>query len=447
MYHRDLLLYRIFLIVFWTVSCFGFVMQQIPALSPLWRPLMLVIDAVMLCLGICTMRRRSTVCLTAVLLALGVVSTLFVNRLGIVTFVNGLRELLPLVISVGVWDYFIKCPHSRHIRRSFEKQARVFLWLQAICITWQFVRFGAGDEGGGTMGLGSSGIASFLIILLSFYIVNRNWDPDNYIKSLRRNWLYIFLMYPTMLNETKASFIIIALYFVLLFRMEAKTMLRMTIAIPAGCLLMWGMATIFIWSVNADSSIISTEFIEEYLTGGDDAERQTEVVQMAVDGVFDDEMGADLPRGVKYVETWPAVATAKGGVWLGAGIGTFKGGTTLDTTAFYKEYEWIFRGTTIGILFIFAQLGILGVIWLFVWLFVAFRPRQNNTYRALPMKLLIAAALGLSIFYNDFIRYWPGMLMAMFLIDAASVADDTPDTDNDGLRVRRGTLNSRTLRQ
>ena len=150
MKHRSTFIYRVFCIMLWTVACFGFVAEEL--LPPLegTRPLvMLACDAMALMLGLFTLRDRRQLWVVGSLLLISLTSTILVNRLGLVTYINGSRMFFGMLFVPSILLYLLHDRQADRWRSGIERQLRIFLYVQAVCITWQFVRYGAGDHGGG----------------------------------------------------------------------------------------------------------------------------------------------------------------------------------------------------------------------------------------------------------------------------------------------------------
>ena len=171
------------------------------------------------------------------------------------TFRADIRRAYPAVVFTH--------ERSDEFKASIIKQLNIWLWLQAFCVTEQFIRYGANDHGGGTMGEGASGMVSMMIYLVSFFLITRNWDSSDYFGSLRRNWKYIFLLYPSFLNETKVSFILLAAYFVLLLKYDRKLLLRMTYILPLSVLVFIGLGSLYLNLTRQEADeVLSAEFLK-----------------------------------------------------------------------------------------------------------------------------------------------------------------------------------------
>lgn len=411
MIHRSTFIYRVFSILLWTVACFGFVAEELlPPLNALRSPAMLACDALALILGLLTMRQPRQLWVFASFIAITFASTIIANRLGTVTYANGSRMFFGILFMPPVVLYLLNSDKADRWRQGLDKQLRAFLYVQAACITWQFLRYGAGDHGGGSMGLGFSGITSTLIILISYYFVARDFDTDNFWASLWKKRQYIILVYPVFLNETKISFVFLAIYFVLLFRGGIRDMAKMVIALPFAAIVFALMYTVYMnvtgFDRDDDIDIANSDFINEYLFS-EDADAAIENMQNLVDH-GDEAMESvdgfstqDLPRFVKIAVTPISVARSDGGTILGAGLGHFKGGTNLERTEFYKENEWLIKGTVNMYMFLYMQMGILGLLWMGFYIKELLRFGIRPYDESLRLKIFMLLISVISFFYND----------------------------------------------
>ena len=230
------ILQRLFFIGFWLATCTGFVSDLIwghNTVSPLTTFSQLVVDVIMLFLAICTVRKTVDIVFIGSLLVIAAVSGFIVNNDTIVVWLNGLRYFFPVMFLPPILRYFWATEYRHDLFvKSLDKQLYIFLWLQVPTVLFQFFMYGAGDYVGGTMGGWFSGILSFSIYYVSFYLLNKRIDRNNILRSLYQNWTLIFLLFPTFLNETKISFALIIVYFILLLPIDRKYIIRMTFLAP-----------------------------------------------------------------------------------------------------------------------------------------------------------------------------------------------------------------------
>ncbi len=418
--------YSIYIITFWIMMCWGFVSQEfLPFLQSLDSAVLLLGDAVLIMLGIVMMRNRGDFVFLTVYLLMAFISTILVNKVGMIHYLNGARDFIGLLFVVPIVRWFLMSDRKADFCRSMDRQLRVWLYVQAFCLTWQFVKYGANDAGGGSFGYGSSGMVSTLIYAVSFYFVIRRWDYDNIWQSIKQNKEYLILLYPTLLNETKISFAYLLIYIVLLVKVDRTLFIRSIFMVPIAAAVFALVFRIYVDVTNQSSEdILSEDFLEEYFFGsGADIAYHAELAQRYFDGDFDDALSVewwamDVPRMAKLVLLYPVIRDEPGGYWTGVGVGHMKGTRTIKPTKFYKEYEWTLFGTRMLLLFIVMELGIPGLIW---WLWGFFRitglRRKGLPHFDKRIALFITAQMVMAMFYTDYMRMAaPWMIFAYMLL-------------------------------
>ena len=122
-----------------------------------------------------------------------------------------------------------------------------------------------------------------------------------------------------------------------------------------------------------------------------------------------------------------------GHLTMGYGVGQFKGGSTLQTSEFANEYDWLLCGTIPYVFHMMIQLGIIGMVWLvFVLLinFGVFFHRRRIDYN---IQLYILGLILIIMFYNDSLRYTYVMMPMMYMLInsyySPKEADSEPNTD------------------
>lgn len=424
MIQRDRTYFVIFCIVFWVEITLGFITEEIvPPLQILPRMSVLAGDFILFVMGLMLTRTIGEKLLIISLYILGFISTIYINGESFLNLFNGSRDFFGILFVPIIIRYFYNCKEKDWIRESFIKQLKIFLYIQAFCITEQFIRYGANDHGGGSMGNGASGMVSILIISTSFYLVTLNWNPNEYLKSLWKNRLWIFLMYPVLLNETKASFVLITLYFILLLPGEFKSILKVLAALPFAVVL--GLGLIHIYQVathQTDEDVASIEYISKYLEGDDEIDQVEWSEKVVLEGLAEEDFGdGDLPRFLKHTEIQEPVASSPGHELWGAGLGQFKGGTFLDPPNFYRKYEWLLHGTVTTYMFLYVQLGIMGIIWYVICMtyWLAFNITKRGG-RNLSIKFMLLGIVVLTFMYNDFFRYTYATTIFFFILMSAN---------------------------
>lgn len=416
------------------MSCTGFVVQELLPLAGIERSVFMLGDFALLLLGVCTMRDRRALWATAVLIVLSLVSTIFINHESWLNFINGSRDFIAVLVCWPAAMFLLSCKEGPKFKKSFDRQLFIFLIIQAFCVTEQFFRYGPGDHGGGSLGNNNSGIISTLIILISYYLVKDNFDPEHYLQSIVRNKWKFILLFPTMLNETKISFIFIAVYLILLYKPTLRQAGKLAMALPVIALFFVGIFKVYsLLTYHDDKDVASVEYLTDYLfsseVDGVDVIEDAQIIQemtMEMDGTMET---AELPRFVKFMLMPSILEPTAGGQIFGAGLGHMKGGTSVKYTKFALENAWLIRGTLTMLMFLYIQLGILGLAWFFwtMWMFLDFKHRAGR--RALATKLFLAFCIILLMFYDASFRFCQLCIPFFYIMATTSVQPGEPDPD------------------
>lgn len=423
--NRYKLYLRLFMVAFWVTACWGFVADEL--LHPLHRLdtlKFLFVDGVLLLLGLATLRNRFDIAAVVSFLALSLFSTFVINHESFMIYFNGFRDFIALLFAVPILRYFLTSTHAEEFKRYFDKTLFFWLCLQAPCITWQFLKYGAGDWGGGTLGEGGSGITSMLIYVVSFYLISSRWDSSRYMQSLRENKWYVILLYPTFLNETKVSFVLLLAFFMLLLKFDRALILKMFYIVPLVIILGCGAFFAYIAATGQDADeMLSSDTYNEYLSGND-VDELVELAQLMQDGAFDEAMEADvfwamdLPRFAKIGLAIPIVGARPENLFFGMGVGHFKGWSTGRSSKFADEYQWLLNGTRPEFFVLFLQLGIFGVVWL-VWFLLRQTFSQVTEYPlGRQIRWLLALCWLLIMFYNDALRDSSLCIITLYVLTA-----------------------------
>lgn len=430
MIHRNNFIFRTFCITFWAVTCSPFILEEwLTPLAGFRSMLLLLFDAAILVLGLMTLRDRRQIILVATFFLLAFTSTILLNDIGWLNLFNGSRQFIGMLFAPSILIFLLNCRDKDRYRASLDRQMYIFLWIQAFCVTWQFIKYGANDHGGGSMGNGCSGIISTLIILISYYFTTRDFDPSDFKKSLWRNRKYILLIYPVALNETKVSMIFLLVYAVLLFHFQGRSMVKLICSLPVICILGLGFQFAYDAALGGKGyDMGDSAEMGEYLFGKD-IEDEIGNIQNLIDndmmgGEIEGEIAIqDLPRFIKISMTPVAVNTSRGGMVFGAGLGHFKGGTIVSKTEFYNQYEWLITGTVNMYMFLFMQLGVLGFVWFGFYLVILLDFRKKSIAYATQLKLFLLVVALISIFYNESFSILGFCLVFTFLGVSSTLSD------------------------
>ena len=405
---KDKILFSILIVLFWIWATFGFVADELlPFLEGMRIGVYLLLDAVLIILGIATIRHKLDYILLFSFLAIGFISTDIVNKLTWVNFLNGCRDFLPMLFLPAILKYFLEQENRRErFVKVFDKHLMIFLVVQAPCLIYQFVKYGANDHGGGSLGNGFSGVISTLIYIISFYLISRDFDRTRYVESLKKNIWLIVLLLPTFLNETKISFVFMALYFLLLMKFDKTLIMRLAIALPFFLAGIYFLFNMYMSSTESEEDITNLQYYTESYLMVDDTDQLIDLAERLDEGEFgdDNDWSVDLPRFSRILLMPAVTARSDGGIVFGAGLSQFKGQSYLEQTKFAKDFEWFVNGTTLFSQIIFAQLGLLGVAWAIAFFISLFRFNKSSS-RDKYLRAFLIIIFSLMMLYNQSMRF------------------------------------------
>lgn len=400
------------MVALWIRATLGFVAQEImPALRQALPVVLLAFDAVVALLGAWTMTHRRDWLWAAVLVAFTSAITLGLNHMGLLFYLNGMRDFLGLLVAVPILRFFRDDDERWHtFVERIDRFLYLYLLLQVPCNIYQFLVHGAGDHVGGSLGDYTSGTTSTLVYLISFYLLNKRLDRGHLLASLRQNAQFLLLLLPTFLNETKVSFVFLLLYLALLLPLDRKIFVRATVAIPVIGLLLYGAATIYIMSTGGKAGdIFSIEYYTESYLMSADADETEKYVKWFLeneDEAMDDiSLTGDVPRFTKFLFLNELHDEEPGHRLTGWGVGHFKGGTIVPESDFYTQNEWMLSGTIPYLFHLLVQVGWLGValVAVFFAMLLGLPPRPGLR-RDFNLQFYLIALVLLIMVYQDFFR-------------------------------------------
>lgn len=389
------------IIVFWIIALFPFLLQEVSIgiYEKVETPIRLVCDGIILLLGVWTIKNRYDIILAVSLLVISYFASV-ANGIGLGQWANGIRIYLPLVMLLPIVRYML-ATRERAVPfiRTVDKTLYIFLIVQVPCMVYQCVLYGAYDNVGGSLGWMMSGVISSLIYAVSFYLMIRRWDNDkSYVENIKSNWILVFLLFPSYLNETKISFVYLAFYFLFLVPFDRNFMKRVLIVLPIMFVVMLIMSWIYLQMVVPSENIFTAEYLETYLQGDEDI--QNLVKDNYMDQNTPDVNETDFGRGLKMA-VLPDIFNSQPTAWVyGFGCGQFKGGREMEVPKFAKEYEWFLQGTWIGITMFGIEMGTLGVLWYAMYTIVLFRMMTKARHREKRVQTYIFFIMATSLLYG-----------------------------------------------
>ncbi len=399
-----------FLATFWVACCNGFVVDEfLPMLKPHKGSITLLCEMSMFALGTLTVRRRGDVFFYAGFLLLAFFCTCVANTNSISRFLIGLRDFSGLLCVVPAihWLASHKPASGPGLWELFRRQLWIWLVLQAVCVTWQWLRYGACDEVGGSAGSGFSGQVSMCIYIVSFFLMMPTWDSTRLWQSFKANRRYFLLLYPTFLNETKISFVYLAIFLFLLMHFDRKFVVRLVVSLPLIAGVFVGLGYIYESVTHLSITRMFTgQFYMDYLMG-ENLERQIDAAQDILDGTADDFImefyngDVDIPRIAKILLIWPNLADTGGGIELGAGISQFQGWSSNNMTSFARYNEWVLYGSKPWAFWMMVQMGVIGLIFSCVILLRNLLARARGDGGIARINWFMVAIFAIILVYNS----------------------------------------------
>lgn len=417
----------IYLWTFWICAVTPFIVQECTNSyqGDIVRSVWLMGELVVALFGLWTLRARVDKVVVIVFLLLSYVDTVIFNKLSVLYWVNGIRLYVGLIFMFPIIRYFWEDPERRrYFVSKMDRLIYLYLVIQFPCMVVQCIRYGAFDNVSGSIGWMASGTASTIIYLSSFYLMIRRWDRRlTYFENISRNWVLIFLLIPTYLNETKISFIYIALYFFFLVPMDRQFIKRLVVVIPLMLVVMSGVGALYVKMVDYDKQTNVTD-VYEYLFGNDIL---LELVEYAFENDVVEVNEGDYSRGLKFY-IMPEIFERHQNTWLtGFGLSQFKGGSYLDKTEFAKRYFWMLQGTMMQVHMALVEMGVPGALLYIVFWITAFRLwRRHKGERSMRMSWMFGLVTVIFSVYIPPFMIPPFYMQFMFMVFACSRWKDLP---------------------
>lgn len=298
---------------------------------------------------------------------------------------NGLRETLVFLCYFIIFEVLFEKKLILSFIQKFKVFAYLFLSVQIpVCII-QFINHGAGDAVGGTFGPGGSGVLSFSIFILIYFLLENS--PNSTTKRLKKGMPYLIFLIPIALNETKISFVLLLLFF---FSQITLKNFRTTIFS-----LIIGIGFVFSFSFfyssqegfsykNPLEGIYNQAFLEEYLMGDVN------------------EYYSDVPRFTKI-----AIGTQKlssnGNLILGEDYGAFMRSNLKENTGFAKKNQWLISGSIVYIFYLLITGGLLLIVFI-NWLVLSEAVRMKGKNYSPQLLFFVTSIFVIILFYNDGLR-------------------------------------------
>ena len=317
----------------------------------------------------------------------------------LLSHINGIRETLVFICYFVIMDVLYRTRQIEKINEKFIIFSYFFLTIQIPIAIQQFIKFGAGDAVGGTFGYGGSGILTFSIFILIYYLIENKIGTSK--ERLKKSIPFLIFLIPIALNETKISFIIMLIYFISF--MDIKSASSSLLFASFGVLSVISFSYIYSTQENVSyknplEGIYSGDFLNSYLLG---------------DEIVDE----DVPRFTKLIVGTQKLAN-DGDLLLGKDYGAFTGSQSRMSSEFSKKYEWLLAGSRPYSFFLIISGGVILLV-LIIWLVFSeiFRkqPKGIKNYSS-PLLLFLSAVFLISLFYNDGLRSTVFSFLFVFIL-------------------------------
>ncbi len=396
----------IFFGALWVLILFQFVSQEILTfLRPLHSYLFFLIDVIFIVMGVLTLRKRNDILVVVSFVIIVIISSFLLNHDNKILVINGTRSYIGMLFTLPIVRYFSTGKNGARFMRTFDRTLYLFLLIQVPCVVWQYIKYGPGDRVGGSLGDWHSGEISALIYAVSFYLILKKWDTAHYLRSLRENKQYLFLLLPSFLNETKASFIYLVLYFILLFKVDRTMLRRVLIASPFALVVFSGLGFVYLRVTGQEADVVlSMEFVNKYFIGENLDHSLDVAIAVQDEGLLLDENYDgifDMPRFAKLIFVPKVLKDSHRSLWFGAGLGQFKGDHVLQRTPFAKKNQWLLLGSKPWLFYVFVELGLVGVAWMIITLLYNLAFRRNKFIYGMNIKIFMAATFLLYFLYLE----------------------------------------------
>lgn len=306
------------------------------------------------------------------------------DRFGVVEHLNGLRDPLYFFAAlIVVYDLYTSKHHDLFVR-GFTVFLIPYAIVQTPVAIIQFLQYGAGDGVGGTYGTaGGSGYLSQLLFLITFYLVVRYASlPDGSHFRISRVPLFLALLIPCAINETKVSFILLGL-FILLLAGSRRRILRTIPLLALGFVLIYLMDFYYTTTVEDTTNIFDTQFFERYLLTNPT------------------ETGGDLPRFQRFFLMFRVMGGDIGSILLGMGYGVLGGGNIMGVSRLGRSLYYLVSGSRILLFRVWIQGGLLVVLTMGFAMFAWMRARAYQYPTVRKLHYFLAFSILLSWVYNE----------------------------------------------
>lgn len=375
----------------------GVLIEYVPPVKLVDTYLLLLSDIFITVLGLSALPKAPKAHIWGLIFLLFVSSVNFLNgpMSNFLMHVNGLREITNLYFLFIFFYSLFFSGYQYYFNHLFKYFAYIFLFSQIPVSIIQFLKYGASDDVGGTLGAGNSGILTLSIFILVYYLIeNRSHHTPDFSKfKYLASKIYFFI--PVLLNETKITFLLIPIFVISLVNFKKVRSLLVAVILAGALFFLFGDLFTGYGSKSYGTSakdpiaeIFNKDYLEEYLSG---QVRGGEI---------------DVPRFTKLVLGIKLLTREDINLLFGQEYGAFKGGTTLGLTSFAAKYLWLLQGSRPYLFYVLITGGI-SLILLIFFLFIKVimdKPYHEFENFSNGLLLFLSSIFIIVLFYNDAFR-------------------------------------------
>ena len=320
------------------------------------------------------------------LFVIGAVLTIILtsDRFGIVEQLNGVRALLFYFASLVVtYDLFTSDLGDLFVDL-MTKFIILFAIVQIPFAGYQFLKYGASDAVGGTFGLvGGSGMLSQILYIICFFLLVRyaSLEDGSHFK-IGKTLLFIPLLIPTMLNETKISFVLLPV-FLLLIVATGKKIYRSVAILLMGVVIAFMLNYFYSETVQDTRNLLDRDYLDRYMLH------------------VNPQSNEDLPRLQRLAIMFQMMGKDVGAITLGMGYGVMGGGSVMNVSRLGRRLYYLVTGSRILLFSVWIQGGLLAVLLVGATMFRFAWRRPHYLYVRRRFHRFLLFSLLLVWFYNE----------------------------------------------
>jgi hypothetical protein len=190
------------------------------------------------------------------------------------------------------------------------------------------------------------------------------------------------ILIPCALNETKISFILLAVFLILLVT-SPKQMYRAIPLLLLGAGLMYLLNYYYTLTVEDTANVFDVDYLEKYLL-------------TAQTGT-----GGDLPRFQRLLIMFRIMGTDVGSILLGMGYGVVGGGNIMNVSRLGRSLYYLMNGSRILLFRVWIQGGLLGVLLVGGAMFGYMRSKVEKVFTLRQFSWFLFFSLVVVWFYDE----------------------------------------------